>query len=329
MKTDWHRYNLKRRVTQLPPVDEATFQKKVDNDNRDVGASKCIRSKTKCPKDLNGKRHMIGSKLADIPCVLPHISAEEAMNQALENKIKQRIEISPTTCLFCQSKHLVHFSSIEENVEHMSKVHGLFIPEKKYLVDIKGLLVYLGEKLGLGNVCLCCTYQGKDLESVREHMRSKRHMRIPYETEDEKLEISDFYDFSSSYDTPTRETCSEDEEAWEDVSSDEEASLSDSESHSEGAIIDLGDELLLPSGLSVGHRIAKKSKKPSKDVILTEGQGTVVAAESRQFMGNIGPAQSKAQLAIWKSEQKMQNRKNRREAKYVNNQPHFRDQLLQ
>ena len=29
MKTEWHSYNLKRRVAQLPAIDEATFNAKV------------------------------------------------------------------------------------------------------------------------------------------------------------------------------------------------------------------------------------------------------------------------------------------------------------
>ena len=33
-------------------------------------------------------------------------------------------------------------------------------------------------------------------ESVRQHIASKGHCRIPYETKEEKLAISQFYDFS-------------------------------------------------------------------------------------------------------------------------------------
>ncbi|KAL6940163.1 hypothetical protein ACO0QE_004058 [Hanseniaspora vineae] len=40
MKGDWHRYNLKRRVAQLPPISEQTFNEKVNvlGNSTDAGA---------------------------------------------------------------------------------------------------------------------------------------------------------------------------------------------------------------------------------------------------------------------------------------------------
>jgi pre-60S factor REI1 len=36
----------------------------------------------------------------------------------------------------------------------MLKQHGFFIPFVENLVDLEGLLTYLGEKIGIGHVCL-------------------------------------------------------------------------------------------------------------------------------------------------------------------------------
>lgn len=46
-----------------------------------------------------------------------------------------------TNCLFCSH----HSKSLMKNVAHMTKVHGFFIPDVEFLVDIKGFVRYLGE----------------------------------------------------------------------------------------------------------------------------------------------------------------------------------------
>src|SRR5258708_36434935 len=95
--------------------------------------------------------------------------------------------------------------------------------DKEYLVDLEGLIRYLGEKIAVGNVCIYCygrkkgttrtkasdgTGEGeqdtighefRSLEATRAHMIDKAHCKIAYDTQREKLEISDFYDFTSSY----------------------------------------------------------------------------------------------------------------------------------
>ena len=43
-------------------------------------------------------------------------------------------------CLFCS--HLSQ--SLESNVRHMTTAHGFFLPDVEYLVDLSGLIIYLG-----------------------------------------------------------------------------------------------------------------------------------------------------------------------------------------
>lgn len=259
--------------------------------------------------------------------------------QIVAEKLANRVHIPVTTCLFCPAKKQLHFATLEENLDHMFKAHGLYIPEKKYLVDPEGLIGYLGEKIGLGNVCLVCSYQGKNIEAVREHMCSKRHMKIPYETEDEKLEIGDFYDFTSSYGDIPQSESGNDNEDWEDVSDDGEGEGEGDEDEDEDyentipedPIIDMGTELILPSGAVVGHRSMAKYYKQNfpPERVLSEGQGTVIAAETRHFANPV----LKEQLAItkraWGHQKKREDTNDRRAQKFINNQPHFRDPLLQ
>jgi pre-60S factor REI1 len=61
---------------------------------------------------------------------------EEVQNPGLE-------AIPITTCLFCP-----HVSKdYEKNLLHMMEKHSFFIPDMEYVIDIEGLLGYLGEKV--------------------------------------------------------------------------------------------------------------------------------------------------------------------------------------
>ena len=90
----------------------------------------------------------------------------------------------------------------------MSAIHSFFIPDAEYLVDLPGLIAYLGEKIAVGNVCIFCNEKGREFRSVdavRKHMTDKSHCKIAYDRENDKLELSDYYDFTSSYpDADTR-----------------------------------------------------------------------------------------------------------------------------
>lgn len=53
----------------------------------------------------------------------------------------------------------------------MSNKHCFFIPDVEFLVDLKGLLSYLGEKLSLENECLYCHCTNiHSLPALRQHM---------------------------------------------------------------------------------------------------------------------------------------------------------------
>lgn len=380
MKSEWHRYNLKRRVAQLPPIDEDLFNSKVANlsvndesPSNDKKQEKQLTKKEIRRREkealLEKKRQILetakqamlekmrnegvlkeeilgqlNQKIEKEPSPVPEqeapveeLSPEQQQEQLLNEKMKNRVDIPSTTCLFCHPKKNSNFETTEESITHMSSTHGLYIPEPKYLVDKEGLLKYLGEKIGLGNVCLVCSYQGKNVEAVREHMLNKRHMRIPYESENEKLEISEFYDFRSTYDDYVEnDEANADEGDWEDVSSeegdegdeDDEDALPDS---TKNAIYQHGKELILPSGTVLGHRSLARYYRQNlpPDRILSEGQGTVIAAETRHFINTRDRAEVVAEKRAWSRQKKREDINDRRAAKFVNNQPYYRDQLLQ
>ncbi|XP_061549487.1 cytoplasmic 60S subunit biogenesis factor ZNF622 [Phycodurus eques] len=144
--------------------------------------------------------------------------------------------IPVTDCLFCSH----HSKSLLRNVAHMTHVHSFFIPDLQYLVDLRGLVRYLGEKVGAGNVCLWCNEKGRSFystEAVQGHMTDKSHCKL-YTDGDAALEFADFYDFRSSY--PERGADDMDDEELPD---DKNFQYDDETM-----------ELTLPSGSRIGHR---------------------------------------------------------------------------
>ncbi|NXO01459.1 ZN622 protein, partial [Rhinopomastus cyanomelas] len=167
--------------------------------------------------------------------------------------------IPVTDCLFCPH----HSRCLTKNVAHMTKVHSFFIPDIEYLVDLRGLIKYLGEKVGVGKICIWCNEKGKSFystEAVQAHMNDKSHCKL-FTDGDAALEFADFYDFRSSY---------PDHEDGEDVDAPAERDL------------DYDDdtmELILPSGARVGHRSLMRYYKqrfgPSRAVAVVKNKKAV------------------------------------------------------
>lgn len=111
------------------------------------------------------------------------------------SEIATKSEVSLKRCLFCNYES----PTLSLNVLHMERIHGMFIPEKGYLVDLPGLLGSLHERIHEFHECLYCGKLKPTIFGLQTHMRDKGHCKIPFDTEDEQLEIGEFYDFTSTY----------------------------------------------------------------------------------------------------------------------------------
>jgi len=111
-------------------------------------------------------------------------------------------------CLFCNYDS----PTIPLNVLHMERIHGMFIPERNYLVDLDGLVGSLYEKIYEFHECLYCQKLKPTVFGLQTHMRDKGHCKIPFGTEDEQLEIGEFYDFTSTYSDVEDDEDEEDED---------------------------------------------------------------------------------------------------------------------
>ena len=259
MRSDWHRYNLKRRVASLPPLSSEVYNEKVLNAQATTKAAaeratfervctacqKTYFSENAYQNHIGSQKHKLkaatqqrgandetgsvtGSMISSAFSLGEPISVKSAesdpdyetvvsgLKQAsLQEKDSSSRRPSKSTtvstngtssdrpvedlplsrCLFCNYDS----PTVPLSVLHMSKFHGLFVPEQKYLADLEGLLKYLQAKIHLNNECLYCHKLKGTATGIQTHMRDKGHCMIAFEEEGEMIEIGQFYDFSSTY----------------------------------------------------------------------------------------------------------------------------------
>ncbi|OAA61101.1 c2h2 finger domain containing protein [Niveomyces insectorum RCEF 264] len=111
-------------------------------------------------------------------------------------------------CLFCNYAS----PTVALSIAHMERFHGMFIPEKQYLVDLEGLLTQLEHRIRDYHECIFCGKIRSDVFAVQTHMRDKAHCKIPYMTVEEQVEIGDFYDFRGTYSDDGSEAAESDDD---------------------------------------------------------------------------------------------------------------------
>lgn len=119
--------------------------------------SKTFSSKNAEESHLKSKKHKFNVKLSEkkkaSETIEPTADAENTM-EVIEGEAPEKIETEKNVipdkneyelneCFFCNNMS----ENIEGNLEHMLKIHGFFIPEAEYLVNIEGLLKYIGTRV--------------------------------------------------------------------------------------------------------------------------------------------------------------------------------------
>lgn len=401
MKTDWHRYNLKRRVAQLPSISSELFAEKVllqqnesdeEEDEDEYGFHINRRKPSKGSKQLTKKflkkqakfdllrrtredgdeshvralspvsissefsqfslgdsEHLsvnndtdTGSELnftdtSEFTDVDVTADEEEYLDSDMESD--EELEVTPIThCFFCGTNN----KEIETNIKHMFNKHGLYIPERSYLVDLEGFLSFLSEIFTVDLECLVCGFLGKNLESIRQHLRTKGHCRVPYESKEEKSFISEFYDFNvedsvskpkSNKKVTFTEEGDSDDGVLVDVSRSSDESLQNgvNDNYSVVHVDRTGVELTLPTGSRIGHRSMARYYR--QNIALprdsSESERTVAVVDRRFAPGLNYHEVSKQEKETRKATQKANNEYLRKsKPRRVNFQPHFRDEIL-
>jgi len=369
-KTDWHRYNLKRKVADLPPVTAENFQERIlanrtqaaeegkDTSCRCDACGKFFSTANAYTNHLQSKKHkeMMATAVADgkklgvsdaaqvkqmneknkqMSAVVSagstknkdelndelkratqgagssHASSGRAEKMSKSHKVDEffseaheeddgewedvdddddedddddyQVEaLGVTHCLFCPQES----ASMEANITHMTVVHGFFIPDLEYVVDLEGLMAYLGEKVGAMRMCLWCNERSRlftELRAVQQHMTDKGHCKVFHEG-DAVLEYADFYDYRVDTSSEGDEEGAECERRVPGIG--------------ETELDDTGFQLVLPSGCTVGHRTLqmyfRQKLRPGRELVLHSNPSNITKVmtqyKSMGWLGTTGPA---------------------------------------
>lgn len=108
---------------------------------------------------------------------------------------KHKIEAAPEFDIGCDLFSRHRSVNLEENLAHMAREHGFYLPYLDYCVDVAGLVHYLQQKVYIGNVALLTGRQFHSVEAVQAHMRSKGQCR--FELEGNEDEFGEYYDMEA------------------------------------------------------------------------------------------------------------------------------------
>ena len=209
--SDWHKYNLKRKMNGLASVGAQEFQQKVEQKKKSTTTNNIVTELVyacqPCAKQYSSENafqvHTRSKKHMDKvngEVVQPEITEKKKRTikvESLEDKKKIKVDINE--CIFCPNK----FETVELVIDHIIADHGFFFPDIEYLVDIRGLLLYLGHKVKVGYGCVWC--HGLDdhekglfhsVSNVQQHMADMGHCKIKFE-DAQWNEYSSFYDFTT------------------------------------------------------------------------------------------------------------------------------------
>ncbi|CAH2061228.1 unnamed protein product [Thlaspi arvense] len=214
-KSEWHRYNLKRKAHEQHLKSKSHLVKAsslgASNGEEDKAIIKQLpprRVEKNDPAQLKGSIEEESEESEDewVEVDSDEDLADEEMDENESGSGEDmdedgiEFELDPTCCLMCDKKH----KTIEKCMVHMHKFHGFFIPDIEYLKDPKGFLTYVGLKVKRDFICLYCNelcHPFTSLEAVRKHMEAKSHCKVHYGDggDEEDAELEEFYDYSSSY----------------------------------------------------------------------------------------------------------------------------------
>jgi len=355
-KTDWHRYNLKRKVAVLPPVSKADFDGRLAKHAADQAKANETDSKGYClacnkkfstekayDNHIKSKKHVEAALQFDKKeNKMEIIENQKNRKLALEEEKRnqsERVEgeedmdddeieevdsdewdeedSDPIPRTDCFFC-MHHSSTLEKNAIHMSTEHSFFIPDVDFLVDLPGLFEYLGAKVGQGHMCLWCNEKARNFRSCSA---VQKHMVDKGHCRlmhegDAIVEFADFYDYSSSYPDEEKER---NEECT--TKPDGEVDLT--------RLDDTGYELVLPSGAKVGHRSLMRYYRQSltNDRALVPLRANNKIQSHYKTFGWVGLSKPEAKMKArdLKFMRKIQQKQWMRLGMNANSQKHFRD----
>lgn len=222
-KSEFHGINLKRRVSELPPISYATYlaqkheaekrAQEIEEENSEhvyicdacnktfysegqlLSHNQSNSHKRRVKAIIKERRAAAAAAKLKASAGIEDVSDEGAGNDE-EAEEPEPLVIGATNCVYCW----VDCGSIEANLEHMWKEHSFYIPDKQYCADIPSLIEYLHAKVIEGRLCTYCDSekQYESPEAARQHMIDTNHCRMRYEDDHHFEEFEQFYDYSDA-----------------------------------------------------------------------------------------------------------------------------------
>ncbi|CAD8065490.1 unnamed protein product [Paramecium sonneborni] len=182
-KTDFHRYNIARKMINLAPVSYEAYKEKFDKISEQKIISpiqsqtfKCCNKEFKSSKTYQA--HLVSKSHQQNQLKSPiTTNRSQTGNSLVDSKV----------CLFCDEL----CDNLEECLKHMSN-HGFFIREQKHCINVEGLLKALSEQINKNNTCLHCFQTFKNSHAAKDHMLDKGHCFMPQQ---EYKVLSKYYNF--------------------------------------------------------------------------------------------------------------------------------------
>lgn len=182
-KSDFHRFNLKRKAANLPSVSQELFDQKVAS-----SAAKESQKGTQHLKNPEKQQKKVVNPPTTKKVDSENFDGEKTDEQVFAEREANAVKLSLEDSLFDNHKS----ATLDENLEYMMNNFSFFIPSIDYLADVAGLMDYLGQKITVGYTCLYCNKEFAAMKSVRHHMIEKAHCMMQWDYVDE---YEDFYKF--------------------------------------------------------------------------------------------------------------------------------------
>jgi len=321
-KSDWHKYNCKRKEAGLPLLKEEDF-------NARLQAALALKREQEGRQRKDGVSHLKDKGKKRTSKMQQQVQEAEvtAVEDQQEEEQPEPPIVDPCQSLFDNSVH----PTVAANVQYMKQTYGFFVPDAEYLVNLSSLIGYCQEKIQIGQMCLYCQRGFRSPRAVKDHMVGARHTKIRYEEGVDLWEFEPFYDFTEANKefwetwsnkkktTGNETTCTgsedydyimkenenavvvedddeEDSTEWEDVKdSVDEQEDEDEEDYNDYAVnlaqqgfdvTPLG-ELIFPDGRIVGHRLLARFYKQrlARDKT-TVARTAAMVAENRNNIGS-------------------------------------------
>jgi pre-60S factor REI1 len=212
-KSDWHKYNLKRREANMPMLTNDEFSARLEaamalrreregrearsgkDHLKDKSATSSKKDKKKANQRISKRQVRLQERQGISAPVVEETNEEETEYMEEETEVEQEEppEINPKQSLF--DKHISE--DVKTNVEYMYKKYGFFVPDQEFLIDQEGLIGYCAEKIKVGQTCLYCQKMFRSWRGCQEHMINSRHAKLRYEANIDLEEFDVFYDFTT------------------------------------------------------------------------------------------------------------------------------------